>query len=139
MYLGYLSYAIPFYNYCRCINQLSGYNGYDLLRMKAKDINSLIEHDEAQRLTGHLTLQKNMSGVSYTIFHFFCNFCIFVFNITLEWCQGYGVSVISWQSALLVEEIKVPGGNQSARRKPPICSKSLINLFTQCCIECTSI
>jgi hypothetical protein len=61
-------------------------NGYDLLRMKAKDINSLIEHDEAQRLTGHLTLQKNMSGVSYTIFHFFCNFCIFVFNITLEWC-----------------------------------------------------
>ena len=46
----------------RCIDQLSGYNGYDLLRMKAKDINSLIEHDEAQRLTGHLTLQKNMSG-----------------------------------------------------------------------------
>lgn len=47
---------------------LSGYNGHDLLRMKMKDLERLINHDEAQRLDGHLTLQKNMSGVCVYIF-----------------------------------------------------------------------
>ncbi|XP_052066250.1 epidermal growth factor receptor kinase substrate 8-like isoform X2 [Mytilus californianus] len=46
----------------KCIDVLRGYNGHDLLRMKMKDLERLISHDEAQRLDGHLTLQKNMSG-----------------------------------------------------------------------------
>ncbi|XP_076114989.1 epidermal growth factor receptor kinase substrate 8-like isoform X14 [Mytilus galloprovincialis] len=46
----------------KCIDVLRGYNGHDLLRMKMKDLERLINHDEAQRLDGHLTLQKNMSG-----------------------------------------------------------------------------
>ena len=29
------------------------------------------------------------------------------------------------------------GGNQRTRRKPPTCRKSLTNLITLCCIECT--
>lgn len=33
-----------------------------------KDLERLINHDEAQRLDGHLTLQKNMSGVCVYIF-----------------------------------------------------------------------
>ncbi|XP_071120695.1 epidermal growth factor receptor kinase substrate 8-like isoform X6 [Mytilus edulis] len=46
----------------KCVDVLRGYNGHDLLRMKMKDLERLINHDEAQRLDGHLTLQKNMSG-----------------------------------------------------------------------------
>jgi hypothetical protein len=34
------------------------------------------------------------------------------------------ISVISWQSVLLVEETRVPG------EKPPTCSKSLTNFIT---------
>jgi hypothetical protein len=49
-----------------------------------------------------------------------------VFNATLN-----NISVILWQSLLLVEETGVPG------EKPPTCHKSLTNFITQCCIEYT--
>jgi hypothetical protein len=68
---------------------------------------------------------------------------VMVFNATLN-----NISVISWRSVLLVEEITVytekvtvnliGGGNNSTWRKPPTCRKSLTNLITQCCIEYSS-
>ena len=42
-----------------------------------------------------------------------------VFNATFN-----NISVISWQSVLLMEENGVPG------KKPPTCHKSLINFIT---------
>ena len=48
--------------------------------------------------------------------------CLMVFNDTFN-----NISVISWQSVLLVEET---GGRQ---RKPLTCRKSLTNFITQCC------
>jgi hypothetical protein len=46
------------------------------------------------------------------------------------------ISDISWRSVLLVEyPEKGSEGNRSARRKPPICRKSLTNFITLCCIE----
>jgi hypothetical protein len=47
-----------------------------------------------------------------------------VFNVTFN-----NISVISWQSVLLVEETGVPG------EKPPTCRKSLTNFITLFCIE----
>jgi hypothetical protein len=43
----------------------------------------------------------------------------YVFNATFN-----NISVISWQSVLLVKETKVPG------EKPPTCHKSLTNFIT---------
>jgi len=42
------------------------------------------------------------------------------------------ISVISWQSVLIVGENGVPG------EKPPTCCKSLTNFITYCCIKYTS-
>ena len=53
-----------------------------------------------------------------------------VFNATFN-----NISVISWQSVILVEETGVPGDTW---RKPSTCRKSLTNFITYCCIEYTS-
>jgi hypothetical protein len=51
--------------------------------------------------------------------------CLMVFNTTFN-----NISVISWWSVLLVEEISV-------QRKPPTCCKSLTNFIT-CCNICVT-
>jgi hypothetical protein len=43
------------------------------------------------------------------------------------------ISVISWQSLSLID-----GENQSTRRKPSTCRKSLANFIAKCCSEYTS-
>ena len=48
---------------------------------------------------------------------------VMVFNTTFN-----NISVISWQSVLLVGDL----------RKPPTCRKPLTNFITSCCIEHTS-
>jgi len=51
-----------------------------------------------------------------------------VFNATFK-----NISAISDMAVSFIG-----GGNQSTRRKPPTCRKSLINFTTQCCIKYTS-
>lgn len=47
-----------------CLQTLQGYNGQDLFGMQRKEMERMLDRDEAHRLDSQLTVQKNISGVN---------------------------------------------------------------------------
>ena len=61
------TYLYPVSSLARTIQVFFGHTGLDMFHLRLADFQQLLSRDEATRLDGLLTLQKNSSGVSLAL------------------------------------------------------------------------
>ena len=81
----------------------------------------------------------NQSYTCYLILVLFLQFVFFITYVSEMMVYGVWQHFQQYFSYMYIVVVSfIDGGNQSTRRKPPTCRKSLTNLITLCYIEYTS-